>query len=71
MKIVLVAANVAAITDSSWQEPFRVETLRFALQSYSAGCKDCWNLAVLAFQRAAVFEHVAEVIEAAPLCSMG
>ena len=68
---VLVPANVATIVDSSQLEPLRVRELRqLALQSYRAGdVKTCGNLVVQALMRALVVEHVAEVIEAALLCS--
>ena len=68
---VLVPANVPAIVDSSQLEPLRVRELQqLARQSYRAGdVKTCGKLVVQALMRALVVEHVAEVIEAALLCS--
>jgi hypothetical protein len=70
---ILVPANVAAIVDSSQLEPFRVRELwQLTRQPYCAGdLKACGNLIVQALMRALVVEHVAEVIEAALLCSKG
>ena len=70
---VLVPADVAAIVDSPQLEPFRVRELRqLARQSYPAGdVKTRGNLVVQTLMRALVVKHVAEVIEAALLCSKG
>ncbi len=69
----LVPANVAAIVDSSQLEPLRVLELRqLPRQSYRAGdVKTRGNLVVQTLMRALVVKHVAEVIEAALLCSKG
>jgi len=68
---VLVPTNVAAIVDSSQLEPLWVPELRqLPRQSYRAGdVKTRGNLVVQTLMRALLVKHVAEVIEAALLCS--